>query len=205
MHTLLLKADEPGVVERSAEMLRHHQLVAFPTDTVYGLGALVFSPEDVAAVYRAKDRPPEKAIAVLLADRSMVDQVAEHIPDVARRLMDRFWPGPLTLIVPKRSTVPDAVSGSTVGVRVPALDLARRLLSLTGPLAATSANRSGLDSPRTAAEVMAQLGGRIAAVLDGGPTGGTPSTVLDCSRQPPAIVRVGPITEAQLRAVTRLA
>ncbi|HEY4688110.1 MAG TPA: L-threonylcarbamoyladenylate synthase [Anaerolineae bacterium] len=206
MRTLTLKADEPNAIERAAHMLLEHQLVAFPTDTVYGLGALAFNAEDVAALYRAKDRPPEKAIAVLLADKSMVDQVADHIPDVARRLMDKFWPGALTLIVPKRLGVPDVVSGGlTIGVRVPALEVTRRLLALTGPLAVTSANRSGQPSPQTAAEVLEQLSGRIHVVLDGGRTGGRPSTVIDCSGNPPALVRPGPITEEQLRLLTRLA
>lgn len=206
MRTIVFKADEPEAIERAAQMLRQHQLVAFPTDTVYGLGALAFEAADLTALYRAKQRPPEKAIAILLADASMVDRVAEHISDAARRLMDRFWPGALTLIVPRRSDLPDSVGGgSTVGLRVPALDVARRLLELTGPLAVTSANRSGQPSPRSTAEVLEQLDGRIHAVLDGGVTGGAPSTVVDCSRNPPAITRSGPITEVQLRAVVRLA
>jgi L-threonylcarbamoyladenylate synthase len=206
MRTLTLKADQPDALERAAQLLREHKLVAFPTDTVYGLGAMAFEVEDVAALYRAKDRPPEKAIAILLADQSMVDRVAEHVPDVARRLMAKFWPGALTLILPKRSGVPDTVSGgSTVGVRVPALDVTRRLLARTGPLAVTSANRAGLPSPHTAAEVLEQLDGRIHAVLDGGPTEGEPSTVLDCTTHLPSILRPGPVTEQQLRAVTRLA
>ena len=206
METIVLKADEPKAVERAAEMLRAHKLVAFPTDTVYGLGALAFEANDAAALYRAKDRPPEKAIAILVADAAMVDQVAEHIPDVARRLMDKFWPGALTLIVPRRTGIPDLISGgSMIGVRLPALDLTRRLLRLTGPLAVTSANRSGRPAPHSAASVLEQLEGRIHAVLDGGTTEGTPSTVVDCSRLPPAIVRPGPITEQQLRQFTRLA
>jgi L-threonylcarbamoyladenylate synthase len=206
MDTIVLRADEPGAIERAAEMLRARKLVAFPTDTVYGLGALAFDAEGVAALYRAKDRPSERAIAVLVADKPMVDLVAEHIPDVARRLMDKFWPGALTLIVPKRSRVPDLLSGgSTIGVRLPAFDLTRRLLTLTGPLAVTSANRSGQPAPRSAAGVLEQLESRIHAVLDGGVTEGTPSTVVDCSRLPPSIVRSGPITEEQLRVFTRLA
>lgn len=206
MQTLVLKADEPGAIERAAKMLGAHRLVAFPTDTVYGLGALAFNAKDVAALYRAKNRPPEKAIAILLADQSMVDQVAEHIPAAARRLMNKFWPGALTLILPKRAGIPDAVSGSFgVGVRVPALDIARRLLILTGPLAVTSANLSGRANPRSAAEVLAQLEGRIDAVLDGGEAHSEPSTVVDCTSTPPEIVRPGPITEEQLRAYTRLA
>jgi len=206
MQTITLKADEPGAIERAAQMLLDHKLIAFPTDTVYGLGALAFEAGDVAALYRAKDRPPERAIAILLADQSMIGQVAEQIPTVARRLMSKFWPGALTLIVPKRSDIPDAVSGGpTVGVRVPALDIARRLLTITGPLAVTSANRSGLASPRSASEVLEQLDGRIHAVLDGGTIDSAPSTVLDCTRIPPSILRHGPITEDQLRAMTRLA
>jgi len=206
MRTLTLNADEPGAIERAAQLLREHKLVAFPTDTVYGLGALAFIAPDVVALYRAKDRPPEKAIAILLADQSMVEQVAEHVPDIARRLMAKFWPGALTLIVPKRSSIPESVSGGpTVGLRVPAHDVARRLLTLTGPLAVTSANRSGMASPHSAAEVLQQLDGRIHAVLDGGVTASQPSTVLDCTRTPPTIARHGPITEEQLRAYTRLA
>jgi len=206
MRTTLLRVDEPDAIERAAQMLREHKLVAFPTDTVYGLGALAFSADDVAALYRAKERPPERAIAILIAEPSMVDRVADHVPRAAWRLMDRFWPGALTLILPKRLDVPDAVSGGpTVGVRVPALETTRRLLAFTGPLAVTSANRSGQPSPRSAQEVLQQLEGRIHVVLDGGVTGGVPSTVVDCSRTPPAIVRPGPITEEQLRAITRLA
>ncbi len=206
MQTIVLNVGEPGAIERAAQFLRQHKLVAFPTDTVYGLGAPAFNAEDVAALYQAKDRPLEKAIAVLLADQSMVEEVADHIPDVARRLMDKFWPGALTLIVPKRLGLPDVIGGgSSIGVRVPALETTRRLLALTGPLAVTSANRSGQPNPRTASEVLEQLDGRIHAVLDGGTTGGMPSTVIDCSRTPPAVVRRGPITDLQLRAVTRLA
>ncbi len=206
METLVLRSDEAGVVERAAEMLRAHRLVAFPTDTVYGLAALAFNAGDAEALYRVKERPLEKAIAILLADKAMIDQVAEHIPDAARRLMDKFWPGALTLIVPRRSRVPDRISGgATIGVRVPALEFTRKLIALTGPLAVTSANRSGQPAPRSAAEVLEQLGGRIDAVIDGGITHGTPSTIVDCSRLPPSIVRPGPITEAQLRVYTRLA
>jgi L-threonylcarbamoyladenylate synthase len=206
MQTLVLNIAEAGAVEHAAELLYAHKLVAFPTDTVYGLGALAFEPDDIAALYEAKQRPPEKAIAVLIADPYMVDQVAENYSDVARRLMERFWPGPMTLIVPKRSDVPSILSnGSTIGVRVPELEAVRKLLKRTGPLAVTSANRSGASSPRTAREVLEQLEGRIHLVLDGGETPGLPSTVLDCAQLPPTIVRAGPITEEQVRAVVRLA
>lgn len=206
MRTIMLDVDDNGVVEHTASLLRAHKLVAFPTDTVYGLGALAFEANDVAALYEAKERLPDKAIAVLLADASMADQVAENYSSTVRRLMREFWPGAMTLILPKRSNVPSVLSNnSTIGVRVPKLKLMRRLLELTGPLAVTSANRAGRASPRSAPEVLEQLDGRIHAILDGGQTPGLPSTVLDCAQTPPAIVRAGPISEEQVRAVVRLA
>ena len=192
----------PSSLMRAAELLCAGQLVAFPTDTVYGVGARVFDAKSVASIYVAKERPPEKAIPVLIADDSDLPRIA-FVPDAARVLMARFWPGSLTLVLPKRPDVPEIVSGDeTVAVRIPDLDLARALMRLTGPLAATSANRSGQPSPVTAEDVMAQLGGRIAAVLDGGLCpGGVPSTVVDCVAWPPRVLRQGALTVAVLRSV----
>jgi len=190
-------------LERAAELLRAGQLVAFPTDTVYGLGAPAFDAASVAAIYVAKQRPPEKAIPILIADEADLLRIAASVPEVARKLIARFWPGGLTLVLPKCPDVPEIVSADmTVAVRIPDLDLARALMRLTGPLAATSANRSSQPSPVTASEVMAQLGGRIAALLDGGPCpGGTPSTVVDCVSSPTRVVREGAISLADLRAI----
>jgi L-threonylcarbamoyladenylate synthase len=201
LHTEILKASDTTDIYRAAELLRAGQLVAFPTDTVYGVGAPVFDANAVASIYVAKERPPEKAIPVLIADESDLPRIASAVPDCARRLMSRFWPGGLTLVLPKRPDVPAIVSSDlTVAVRIPDLDLARALMRLTGPLAATSANRSGQRSPVTAADVMAQLGGRIAAVLDGGPCpGGIPSTVVDCAASPPRVLRQAALSVATLR------
>ena len=199
--TEILAASEPGSLERAVKLLHAGQLVAFPTDTVYGVGAPAFDGVCVATIYVAKERPPEKAIPVLIGDEYDLARITAFVPDCARVLIARFWPGALTLVLPKRPDVPDIVSSDeTVAVRIPDLDLARAFLRLTGPLAATSANRSGQPSPVTAADVMAQLGGRIAAVLDGGPCpGGTPSTVVNCVASPPYIVREGALAGATLR------
>jgi L-threonylcarbamoyladenylate synthase len=193
--TEILNADSTGL-HRAAELLRAGQLVAFPTDTVYGVGAPVLDAPAVVSIYLAKERPPEKAIPVLVADDSDLPRIALSVPDSARALMARFWPGGLTLVLPKRPDVPEIVSSdATVAVRIPDLDLARALMRLTGPLAATSANRSGQSSPVTAGDVMVQLGGRIAAVLDGGPCpGGVPSTVVDCMAWPPRVLRQGALS-----------
>jgi L-threonylcarbamoyladenylate synthase len=201
--TEFLSASDRAGVARAAELLCSGRLVAFPTDTVYGVGALAFDASAVALIYVAKERPPEKAIPVLIAEEADVTRIAAAVPDAARALMARFWPGGLTVVLPKRPDVPDIVSGdATVAVRMPDLDLARALMRLTGPLAATSANRSGQPSPVTAEDVAAQLGGRIAAVLDGGPCpGGIPSTVVDCVAWPPRLVRQGALSLAALRTV----
>jgi L-threonylcarbamoyladenylate synthase len=183
----------PAQLNLAAQLLREQRLVAFPTDTVYGLGTLAFDGSTALKLYVAKERPPEKAIPILLADIVDLDRVAINVPPIAYRLMETFWPGALTIVVPKQPAVPLEVSvAPTVAVRIPDLDLARALMRLTGPLAVTSANRSAGPSPRTAQEVFEQLGGRIDAILDGGTTpGGVPSTVLDCTQPVPAILREG--------------
>jgi L-threonylcarbamoyladenylate synthase len=203
MNTVVLPATDPNSVGQAADLLLAGQLVAFPTDTVYGVGALAFNASAVASIYVAKERPPEKAIPVLIADEADVPRIAAFVPEVARVLMEHFWPGGLTVVLPKRPDVPEIVSSdATVAVRIPDLDLARALMRLTGPLAATSANRSGQPSPVTAEDVAAQLGGRIAAVLDGGACpGGIPSTVVDCVAWPPRLVRQGALSLSALRAV----
>lgn len=184
-------------LEEGARRLRAGQLVAFPTDTVYGLGALAFDGATALKLYVAKERPPEKAIPILVADSVDLDQVAIDLPPIAYRLMERFWPGALTLVVPKRAAVPVEVSaGDTIAVRIPDLELTRALLRLTGPLAVTSANRSNGPNPRTAQEVLDQLAGRIEAVIDGGVTpGGVPSTVLDCTASEPRLLRAGALAD----------
>jgi L-threonylcarbamoyladenylate synthase len=195
VNTLVLPATDEESIARAVEFLRRGELVAFPTDTVYGLGALAFDSSAVQNIYLAKGRSEEKAIPVLLAAAEELPRVTASAGMQAMRLAGRFWPGPLTLVLPKAIAVPEAVAGATVGVRVPDHAVAHALLSAAGPLAVTSANLSGAPSPVTAAEVLEQLGGRIAMILDGGRTqGGIPSTVVDCTTEDLRIVREGPLT-----------
>ncbi len=201
-------ATRQASVARAAALLREGALVAFPTDTVYGLGAALDQPQAVRQLYRAKGRPSEKAIPILLADARDLPLVTKVVPDWVQPLIARFWPGGLTLILRKGTNVPSAVSAlPTVAVRLPDLSLTRQIIAAVGmPLAVTSANRSGQPSPRTATEVMAQLAGRIAALVDGGSCpGGVPSTILDCTADPPRVLRVGAIPVAALQALTPLA
>jgi L-threonylcarbamoyladenylate synthase len=206
MKTEIVTADSPNSIQRALEMLQAGGLVAFPTDTVYGVGALAFDGKAVECIYTAKDRPIEKAIPVLIGDASDINKVASKVPLIAKKLAERFWPGPLTIVVPKQPRLPDTVSATnTVGVRVPDHIVARSVLRAAGPMAATSANLSGQPSPSTAEEVFAQLNGRIPLILDGGKTqGGVPSTVVDCTGPKPTIVREGPISLNEILAVTGL-
>jgi L-threonylcarbamoyladenylate synthase len=201
MKTEILPASDPRALPRALEILRAGGLVAFPTDTVYGLGALAFDQTAIESIYFAKDRPLEKAIPILIADADDLDKVADAIPALARRLASRFWPGALTVVVPKRADLPEAVSSTdTVGVRVPDHAAARALLRAAGPMAVSSANLSGQESPCTAEEVIRQLNGRIPLVLDGGGTrGGVPSTVVDVTGAEPVILRVGSVTLEQIK------
>jgi len=193
--TVLLSANKESI-QVALTILQKGGLVAFPTDTVYGLGALAFDGKAVELIYAAKDRPVEKAIPVLIADREDMEKVGMNIPEIAYKLASRFWPGPLTCIIPKHPTLPESVSAtSTVGVRVPNHEGARALLRAAGPMAVTSANISGQQSPSTAEEVFAQLSGRIDLILDGGKTrGGVPSTVVECIGEEINILREGPIS-----------
>ena len=202
MQTEIVPAGEAGAAERAARVLQTGGLVAFPTDTVYGVGAPVFAADSVLRLYEVKGRSSEKAIAVLVAKAADLERVAARLTPSARKLAQRFWPGPLTLVVPKHPALPEAVSAlPTVGIRQPDHPVAQRLLTLAGPLAVTSANLSGQPSPVSAQQVMAQLGGRIDVVLDGGQTpGGVASTVVDCTAERPVIVRAGPISLAEIEA-----
>lgn len=202
MKTEIIPASE---IQHALEILQSGGIVAFPTDTVYGLGALAFDNTAIESIYKAKDRPVEKAIPILIGDLSDLDKVAVNIPNMALRFASRFWPGPLTCIVPKKQTLPLAVSATpTVAVRIPDHADARTLLRATGPMAVTSANISGQTSPSTAQGVYGQLNGRIPLILDGGKTrGGVPSTLADCTGEKPAILREGPISLEELLAALK--
>lgn len=194
--TQILPGEDPQALELAVTLLDEGRLVAFPTDTVYGVAARVDSPEAIEGLYVAKGRDAAKAIAVLLGSPAALPRVTGEVGPQAQRLAERFWPGPLTLVVPRRPDLPANLSAyPTIGVRMPDHPVALALLNRTGPLAVTSANLSGGANTVTAQEVWDQLAGRIALILDGGRTpGGAPSTVVDCTGPEPVILRPGPIS-----------
>jgi L-threonylcarbamoyladenylate synthase len=203
--TKIISAADPDAIQLALDVLRGGGLVAFPTDTVYGVGALLDDAQAIAHLYEVKGRGSEKAIPILLSDPVELEQVASEVSDMDYRLASRFWPGPLTLVLLKQKGLPEELSAQpTIGVRMPDHPMALALLRRTGPLAVTSANISGAASPVTAQEVFAQLGGRIPLILDGGSTpGGVSSTVVDCTSGEPRILRLGPINLKQiLRALS---
>jgi L-threonylcarbamoyladenylate synthase len=205
MKTRVLSADDPQTIPRARRRLQSGQVVAFPTDTVYGIGAHAFQPEAVAALYAVKGRPADKAIPILVAQIEDVARVARAVPPVAWRLVERFWPGGLTLVLPRSDRVPAIVTagGDTVAVRCPDHPLPLALMNAVGaPLAATSANLSGQPSPATARQVIEQLAGRLPLIIDGGECpGGVASTVVDLSVSPPRLLRAGAIPTEDLRAL----
>lgn len=207
METKVLRVDaahpEDEVIALAAEVIRGGGIVAFPTETVYGLGADATNGEAVAKVFAAKGRPSDNPLIVHVADMDQVHQVAREVPPVARKLMEEFWPGPLTLVLNKQPSVPDEVTGGldTVGVRMPSHPVAHALIAAAGvPIAAPSANASGRPSPTAAEHVLEDMAGRIPLVLDGGETGvGLESTVLDVTIDPPMLLRPGGVTLEELR------
>lgn len=181
MNTRLLK-NTPEDLKIAAQLLKAGELVAFPTETVYGLGADARNEKAVRAIFEAKGRPADNPLIIHIADLSMLEALVTDIPDIAMQLADVFWAGALTMIFPKQPDIPAVTSGGldTVGIRMPSHPAAKALIQLSGcPLAAPSANRSGLPSPTTAKHVMEDMNGRIAAVLDGGQCQiGVESTVI---------------------------
>lgn len=201
MNTLLLQASDPHDLAKAAAFLRQGQLVVFPTDTVYGIAGLATDATAIQALYEVKGRPEDKGIPVLLADATGVDLVARDVPPFAQELIAHFWPGPLTLILPRRLDLPTILTRiETIAVRVPDNAIARAIIRDTGgALATSSANLSGEPPARTAEEALAKLEGQVAAVVDGGPAPhGISSTIVDCTTDPPAILRPGPLTAADL-------
>jgi L-threonylcarbamoyladenylate synthase len=188
----------PTVIERAASILRAGGLVAFPTETFYGLGAHALDEGAVLRIFEAKGRPADKPLLVLVDSVAMVEQVAGAVPPRARRLMDRYWPGPLTLVLAARPDLPAALTAGTgtIGVRLSSHPVARALVAAVGaPITAPSANLHEAASPRTADETVAGLGAQVDLVLDGGVTpGGPASTVLDVTRTPAIVLRAGVVT-----------
>jgi len=206
---MVLKVDphrpEPDKIRVAAEVLKKGGLVAFPTETVYGLGANALDGKAVLRIFDAKNRPADNPIIVHVANRDDIYVLAEHVPQIAEKLIDEFWPGPLTLLFVKSDAVPNAVTAglATVAVRMPSHAVAHALISEAGvPVAAPSANLAGRPSPTSAKHVMDDLSGRIEVLIDGGEIGyGVESTVLDLTTDPPTVLRPGPVTVEELRRV----
>jgi len=202
-----LLTDSSVGLQEAVRLLQAGGVLAFPTDTIYGVGAHAFQPAAVARLYAIKGRPWDRPIPLLLADPADVERLvrAGHVPAAAWRLMAAFWPGALTIVLPRSALVPDVVTsgGDTVALRVPDHALARQLIALVGaPLATTSANLSGDVEPTTAAEVVQSLGPGVDAILAerGRCPGGAPSTVVAVSHGELSVLRVGPISRADLLA-----
>ena len=185
------------------EVLRRGGLIAFPTDTVYGLGASIHHEQALEALYVVKGRVPEKPIPVLISNHEQLISLTDQMPESIWRLVEAFWPGPLTLVLPKSPDASDLLSrGGTLGFRMPDHPYTLQLLEQSGPLGVSSANLSGEPSPRQADAVLHGLGGRIDLVIDGGMTpGGIPSTVIEFTKGGLALIREGPIALDQVQQV----
>lgn len=205
METLLLSQQNKEEIEKAGEILRKGGLVAIPTETVYGLAANALDGKAVRRIFEAKGRPSDNPLIVHIGDLSQWPPLVKDLPEAAKKLAAAFWPGPLTIILPKSELVPMETSGglSTVAVRFPAHPVARAVIAAAGtPLAAPSANRSGRPSPTTFTHVKADLFGRVEALLDGGDCAvGVESTVLTLTEKTPRLLRPGGITLSQLREV----
>ena len=203
MQTITLPADNPASIETALDLLTEGEIVAFPTDTVYGLGANAFYSPGIIKLFEAKGRDANKAIAVLIGDNGHLDLLTDFLSARARKLLEHFWPGGLTIVVPKKKDLPELLSaGSSIGIRMPNHNIALELLNKFGPLATTSANLSGKNNPHNAGDVMNQLNGRVPLILDGGRCpGGVPSTVVDCSTDEVRILRPGAISHEAIDAV----
>jgi L-threonylcarbamoyladenylate synthase len=201
--TEIFPAGHPQAVRRAVALLRAGQVVVFPTDTVYGVGAAAFDADAVSRLYDAKGRPAGKPIPVLIADMADLAHVARNVPVVARQLAERFWPGGLTIVLPRSLALPDILTADedSVAIRCPDHPLPLALIrELGAPLAATSANLSGQPAPTTANQAAHQLGGRVPLILDGGECAvGIASTVIDLSTDPPRLLRAGAIPTDELR------
>jgi L-threonylcarbamoyladenylate synthase len=209
---LILKVTEDAsrnreVIQQAARIIRAGGVVAFPTETVYGLAALVSNPAAIALVYQLKARGKQKPLSILIGDPAQLEHLVQSVPPGGGRLMARFWPGPLTLVFAAAKHLPDNLTAGSgkVGIRFSSHPISQALVrSLGEPITATSANRSGRPSCCTSAEVIAQLGSGLEAIVDGGLTPGTKgSTIVDVTTRPPEILRAGAIAAREILACWR--
>ena len=205
MDTVIINAQEPGCANAAAEIIKEGGLVAIPTETVYGLGANGLDPKAVAKIYIAKGRPNDNPLILHIADADQIDTLCHDVPESAYRLAERFWPGPLTMVLPARECVPKETTAglSTVAVRCPDSEITRQIIRLSGvPLAAPSANVSGKPSTTTAEHVYHDHAGKIPMIVDGGACRvGVESTIVDLTETPARLLRPGGITPEQLKEV----
>ncbi len=203
VQTLRLPITNPDAIRIAHHVITSGGLIAFPTDTIYGVAADPHNPKAIEKIYLAKERPDEKALPILIGALSQLKPLVVHVREDVEKIAAAFWPGALTLVLPKASNLPPELSAyPTVGIRMPDLSFTLALLTQIGPLATTSANISGGPNPTTAQDVLDQLGGRIDLILDGGPTPGpTASTVVDVSTKDYKIIREGPISLANLQSL----
>lgn len=203
METLLLNAENSGATETVAEILKNGGLAAIPTETVYGLAANAFDPVACANIFKAKGRPGDNPLIVHICNMDMLKDVVEEVPEKAKILAEKFWPGPLTMIMKKSDKIPMVTSANlpTVAVRFPAHPVAQRIIAEAGlPLAAPSANLSGSPSPTTFEHCVHDLLGRVDAIVDGGPCAvGVESTIISFAEETPMLLRPGYVTLEQLR------
>ncbi|HEY1118101.1 MAG TPA: L-threonylcarbamoyladenylate synthase [Acidimicrobiales bacterium] len=195
MSAPVVPADDAGVVERAAKALLGGGLVVVPTETVYGLAALASDPDATRALFDRKGRGADVPVAVLCADAEQAMALTQAVPPLAHELAARHWPGPLTLVLPRRSGLGWVLGepADTIGLRCPDHDLIRALAARVGPIATTSANRHGLPTPASAAQAADQLLGAVDLVVDGGALTGTPSTVVDLTGDVPRVLRQGAV------------
>lgn len=195
MKTQVISATHPEAIALACEVIRSGGLIAFPTDTLYGLGCDPHLPTALQKIYAAKGRSASKAIPVLISRADQLESLVSGLPEQSTRLMERWWPGALTLVLPKNPDLPpDLTPYPGLAVRMPDHPVALSLLDQTGPLAVTSANLSDHENPQDAQGVLAQLDGVVDLVLDGGSLlGGQASTIIDCMASEPKLLREGPI------------
>lgn len=202
--TQVLRSTDPDMIPAVSAAIQRNEVIILPTDTVYGVGTNAFDEDAVRCLFVVKQRAREKGIPILIAELSDLEKIAIDIPPVANRLIARFWPGPLTLVLPKRPDLPPAISNSNyVAVRLPDHDVSREIIRAAGgALATTSANLSGRAPAQTVDEALRELAGAVTLAIDDGPSGGqVASTVVDCTRDEIRILRSGPLAMEDLLQV----